>query len=92
MGKRWYYDLRCYYCGKFVKPDADSEAPYGNHFDMEPPPDRLFCDACAESKKRAYISGGKVRNDVYRKSKWQTEADEFLVGLEDYLAERGVGK
>ncbi len=85
---RYYYDLRCYWCGRFVSPDADSESPYGRATDIEPPPDRLYCPRCAESKKKDYISGGRIRDDVYRKSRWQTEADEFLGTLEGCLAER----
>ena len=86
---RYYYDLHCYHCGRFVKSDADSDTPYGNHFDIEPPPDRYYCELCAEKQYRLYASGGRVQEHfAYRKSRWQIEAEEFLEGLEAMLAKR----
>lgn len=81
MGNRWFYDLRCCVCGRFVPSDADSEGPYGGPTDIDPPPDQFYCAECALKEKEDHIKAGWVPA-VYRKAKWQLEVAQALAELE----------
>lgn len=79
--KRWYYDMRCCHCGRFVKPDADSAAPYGRCTDLDPPDDEYYCDKCIKRLKAEYIAAKRVSCE-YRLAWWQEQVIDAL-GITD---------
>lgn len=81
--KRWYYDLRCCHCGRFVKPDADSSAPYGRYDDLDPPEDEYYCNECIKRLKAEYIAAKRVPVE-YRLAHWQQQVIDEL-GITDVL-------
>lgn len=74
---RYYYDLRCYVCGRFVKPDGDLDVPWGSVVSTEPPPERRYCPVCAEKEKAYHIKHGWVPT-CYVQATWQVEAAKEL--------------
>lgn len=75
--KRWHYDMRCCYCGRFVKHDADSSTPYGRVTDIDMPDDEYYCGRCAARYKVKYIEICRVPVE-YRLAKWQVEVMKAL--------------
>ena len=45
MRKRYKYDIRCNYCGRFIS-RGWVYTPWGTYEDFEPPDDKFICDKC----------------------------------------------
>lgn len=75
--KRYYYDLRCYVCGRFVKPGGDLDVPWGSVSSTEPPPERRYCPVCCEKEKAYHIKHGWVPT-CYVQATWQVEVAKEL--------------
>lgn len=86
---RYYYDLRCYVCGRFVKPDGDLDVPWGSVVSTEPPPERRYCPGCAKKEKAYHIKHGWVPT-CYVQARWQVEAAVELERQAD-LTQNGGG-
>lgn len=75
--ERYYYNLRCCICGKFVKPDADCATHYGSADDAEPPDEVLFCPACIEVEKEWHRKYRSLPH-YWRQPNWAYELAEEL--------------
>lgn len=74
--------MKCNYCGKFVRADADRYIPYGcaNPAEPEPFDDVLMCEEHAERYHRnfiAYFSGGGREGDWVKSEAEKRAAQEF---------------
>lgn len=62
----WRYDIRCHWCGKFMK-SGYVYTPWGTCLDEEPPDDELICDKCFTPSREILL------NAMWRKpSRWTT--------------------
>lgn len=80
--ERWYYNLRCHFCGRFVKPDADFSVPYGSYYDMEPSYPEYYCPLCIERLEQRYRGYGRPPQD-WTKSHWGRKLAKELGYVED---------
>lgn len=74
---RYYYDLRCYECGRFVKHDADFSVPFGGALASEIPDKRYYCDSCVEKLVRRYRGRGWIP-EHWISAKWHVKVKKIL--------------
>lgn len=98
---RYYYDCRCYVCGRFVKPDCDLDVPWGSVVSTEPPPERRYCSLCADKEKAYHIKHRWVPT-CYVQAQWQIEAaaeleretycsfcNQIICNIQEFRCKRG---